>query len=157
MKDNHLDKHDKHERARHLMMAALDDEQSAEERAELDGLLASDAALNDEWRRLSKVKEVTATMAFREPPEEVWENYWVSVYNRAERGLGWILFCVSSVVLIGYGVWKAVWALLADSSLPWFIKLAILGAALGGAILAFSVCREKFFVRRKDPYKEIQR
>jgi len=148
---------DTHERARHLMMAALDDEQSAEERTELDGLLASDAALSAEWQRLSKVKEVTAAMTYREPPEEVWSDYWVSVYNRAERGLGWVLFCASCLVLIGYGIWKSVGALLADSSIPWFLKLAIFGAALGGAILAFSVFREKFFVRKKDPYKEIQR
>ena len=47
--------------------------------------------------------------------------------------------------------------ILADTKIPVFIKLAIFAVALGGIILLVSVCREKFFTWRRDPYKEIER
>jgi hypothetical protein len=139
------------------MMAALDGELAPEQQADLDRLLAADAELRSEWDRLVRVKEVTGVMSYTEPPEEVWETYWVSVYNRLERGLGWILLCLGTLVLLGFGIWEGVGALLADADLPAFVKIAVFVAAFGGTILLFSVVREKLFTRRRDAYKEIQR
>lgn len=154
MNGKHADAAD---RARNLMMAALDGELSAEERAELDRMLAADEQLRAEWTKLRKVKEVTNTMGYREPPEEVWSGYWTSVYNRMERGLGWILASVGGVILIAFGLWHAVHEILADSGLPGYIKIALFALLLGVVILLFSVLREKLFTRSKDPYREIQR
>jgi hypothetical protein len=148
---------DPRERARNLMMAALDDELSSDEKAELDRMLEGDAALRVEWSRLQRVKEVTASMSYREPPEEIWDSYWTSAYNRIERGLGWLLFWFGALVLIGWGTWFAVQELLADSEIPGFFKTAIFALVLGLIILGLSVVREKWFTRRRDPYKEIQR
>ena len=144
------------ERARYLMMAALDGELPDADRGELDELLA-DAELSAEWERLSRVKEVTETMSYREPPEEVWENYWTSVYHRVERGIGWVLVSLGSLILFGWWAWGWVHEVLADTGLPGFVKLAIFAVAMGGAILFVSVVREKFFVRRKDRYGEVVR
>jgi len=148
---------DRHERARHLMMAALDGELGPEDRAELESLLSADPSLHEEWERLGKVKEVTGTMGYTEPPEEVWETYWVSVYNRVERGAGWILLSLGALVVAGYGLWKGLTDLLADTGLPAFVKIAIFVAALGGLILLLSVAREKLFTRVRDPYREVKR
>ena len=148
---------DRDERARHLMMAALDGELSRGERDELDRLVDADASLREEWERLSKVKEVTEAMGYREPPEEIWENYWVSVYNRVERGVGWVLISVGALILAGFGLWHVVMDLLADTGVPGFVKIAIFAAALGGAVLLISVIREKWFMRKTDPYREIPR
>ena len=145
------------ERARHLMMAALDDELSGADRQEWEALLAGDDELRREWERLNRVKEVTHTMSYRKPPEEVWERYWESVYNQAERGVGWLLASIGAVVLAGYGIWEFVAELFADTSLPPVIKYAVFALLLGGAILLFSVIREKLFTRRRDAYKEVQR
>jgi ferric-dicitrate binding protein FerR (iron transport regulator) len=147
----------RHERARHLMMAALDGELGRQDRSELDRLLAADATLREEWARLSRVKEVTTAMGYREPPEEIWDTYWVSVYNRVERGVGWILASLGVLVVAGYGLWKAVNAFLADTGLPAFVKVAVFVAALGGLILLLSVAREKLFTRQRDPYREVKR
>jgi hypothetical protein len=139
------------------MMAALDNELSETERQELDRLLEADAGLRDEWARLRRVKEVTNDMAYRKPPEEVWERYWESVYNQLERGVGWILVSIGAIVLAGYGLWEFVASLLEDTSAPWFLKLALFSLLIGGAILLFSVIREKLFTRGRDPYREVQR
>ena len=152
------DRHDEHsERAHALMMAALDGELSSVERTELERLLAADEGLRQEWERLKTVKEVTGTMTFREPPEEVWETYWVSVYNRAERSLAWLFVSLGLIVVLGWAGWHAVDAILSDSQLPPLIKIAIFAAALGGGILFFSVVREKWFARKRDAYKEVLR
>jgi ferric-dicitrate binding protein FerR (iron transport regulator) len=145
------------ERARNLIMAGLDDELSSEEQAELERLLAGDDRLRKEWERFKRVKEVTATMSYREPPEEVWGDHWTSVYNRMERGLGWLLVSAGALVLFGWVAWHWVHAILAESGLPGYIKVSIFAVVFGGAILLVSVIREKWFTRRSDPYKEVQR
>ena len=145
------------ERARQLMMAGLDGELSGDERAELDRLLATDDRLRAEWARFSRVKEVTESMRYREPPEEVWEDYWSSVYSRMERRLGWVMLTVGALVLAGWTLWHTIQEILADSAIPGSIKIAIFAVLFGSLILLVSVAREKLFVARRDPYREIQR
>lgn len=145
------------ERARALMMAALDNELSSVEQAELERLLSSDKDLNREWDRLRAVKEVTRTMTFREPPEEVWDTYWVSVYNRAERSLGWLLISVGLIAVMAWAGWQWVDALLAEAEIPMWVKLAVFATVLGGGIVFFSVVRERWFTRKHDTYKEVKR
>jgi hypothetical protein len=145
------------ETARNLMMAALDGEITPSEQQELNQLLDDAPGLRLEWERLEKVKEVTRSMMYRDPPDEVWEDYWVSVYNRCERGVGWLLVTVFSVVLLSWGAWEILAAMFEDNSLPWFLKLSVMGVAVGGIILFVSVAREKWFVRKTDPYKEVIR
>ncbi len=145
------------EETRRLMMAALDGEISPEERRKLDRLLADSPDLRDDWERMGRVKEVTNSMSYHEPPEEIWEEYWVSVYNRCERGVGWLLITLSTVLLLSWTAWQAIEAMFADSAMPWYLKLAVLGVSIGAIILLVSVAREKWFVRRKDPYREVLR
>ena len=146
------------DRAHALMMAAIDGEITPADRRELDALIAKQPGLADEWRRMTRVKEVTATMRLQHPPEEVWDRYWESTYRRAERGIGWILLAAGALVLAGYGLWHAVEALLADTTTPVFVRAAIAATALGLLVLAVSVIREKLFTGRRDPYqKEVVR
>lgn len=152
------EKHQEHtERARGLMMAALDGELSCVEQSELDRMLATDENLRTEWDRLKTVKAMTDSMTFREPPEEVWDRYWVSVYNQAERGLGWLLFSVGLIAVFAWGAWHLADAMLADTQFPGWVKLAIFAVVLGGGILFLSVARERWFTRKHERYKEVQR
>jgi ferric-dicitrate binding protein FerR (iron transport regulator) len=145
------------EETRRLMMAALDGEISPEDRLKLDRLLSDSPDLRDDWERMGQVKEVTNSMSYHEPPEEIWDEYWVSVYNRCERGVGWLMITLSTVVLLSWTAWQAIEAMFADAAMPWYLKLAVLGVSVGAIILLVSVAREKWFVRRKDPYREVLR
>lgn len=150
--------HEELQRPQFLMMAALDGEISEHERLELEQILKGDAALRREWTQLERVKEVTSTMVMSEPPEEVWDDYWrEGVYKRIERGIGWILVTVASLVLVGFGLWQLTDVLLADSDLPGFVKMALFSLLMGGAVLLASVIREKLFMRSKDPYAKVKR
>ncbi len=150
-----MSNHDEH--THHLMMAALDGELAADERAELERRLAADADLAAEWKRLENLKEVTQMTKISTPHEEHWGSYWQGVYNRIERGIGWILFSLGATVLTVFGLWEAVDALFQDSSMPVFLKLSVFALGAGGAVLLISVIREKLFTHRHDPYKEVER
>jgi len=145
------------ERMRELMMAALDGEISAPDRHELELGLEADAELRKEWQEMTQVKEATRELGLREPPEEIWGVYWTSVYNRLERSVGWVLVSLGAIVLTSFGIWKWIESLIADSSLPWLIKLAVASLVTGFTILVVSVVREKLFPGRRDPYEEVER
>jgi hypothetical protein len=145
------------ERVNRLMMAALDGEIATDERDDLDRVLERHPEIRQEYRMMQRVKEVTGTMTYREPPEEIWDRYWVSIYNRLERGIGWILISVGAIALLSWGAWRVIEALWGDAGIPVGVKLAIFAVAAGLLILAVSVVREKLFTYRHDPYKEIER
>lgn len=145
------------DRARELLMRALDGEITESERAELEALLAADPALRAERERLAHLKEVTMGMKPRNPPEEMWDGYWNSVYSRAERGIGWILVSLGAIVVGGWAVWEGTRELIADPTLPGLVKAGILALGFGLVIVAVGVVRHRLFVYRSDPYKDIQR
>jgi anti-sigma factor RsiW len=139
------------DRARMLMMAALDGECDAAERDELQRYLEQDPALAAEWRRLRRVKEVTTSMAVRQPADEVWDQYRVRTAHRVERSIAWVLVVVGSAVLGAYGLWHWMENVLRSDE-PWFIKGAIIALVVGGLVLLASVIRERWWLSRRDPY-----
>ncbi len=145
------------ERARRLIMASIDGELAGDERGELERLLDAHPAMRAEWARLQRVKEVTESMALRPAPEEVWRDYWTSVYSRLERGIGWILFSLGAIVLLSYGAWSGVKEVIADATMPWFVKVSLLALTVGTVVLLVSVVREKLFVGRRERYKDVER
>ncbi|MCL7983518.1 MAG: hypothetical protein M8862_13410 [marine benthic group bacterium] len=148
---------DRLDRTKELLMRALDDELSPEERSELDLLLADDPILRAERERLGRLKEVTGEMKLRNPPEQLWDDYWNSAYSRMERGIGWILVSFGVIVVGGWATWQFVTELIADTEMPPLIKAGILAGSLGLVILTVSVLRQRLFVRKTDPYKDIVR
>jgi len=144
-------------RSGELLMRALDDELAPAERAEFERLISDNPELREEWKRLSRLKEVTANMKLRNAPEEMWTGYWTSVYSRFERGVAWILVSIGAIVLGSWGAWQGVHDLMADADLPTFVKWSILALTVGLVMLLVSVVRHRIFVSRTDPYKEIER
>jgi anti-sigma factor RsiW len=139
------------DRARMLMMAALDGEGERADREELQRYLHESPELAAEWQRLRRVKEVTTSMTVRQPPDEVWDRYRVSRVHRIERSVAWILLTAGAAVLGGWGLWHWLGDVL-GSDLPWMIKTAIVGVTVGGLLLLASVIRERWILSRRDPY-----
>ena len=145
------------EREIYLMELALEGELSAEEKKEFDDLLRNNPKLEAEFSEQKKIKEVLMNMSIKNPGKEFWDGYWVSIYNRIERGIAWVLISISAIVIAGYGIYEAITNLLAETNIPVFMKFAIIVLAIGITILVFSLLREKITVSKKDKYKEIQR
>ncbi len=145
------------DRGRQLLTAALDDELDPGERRELERRLEDDPTLRREWEAMKRLKEVTGRMHLEEPPEEVWDGYWTGVYRRLERGIGWILVSIGAVLVLAYGLFEVADDLLSDPTVPGFVKVGAVILALGLVVLLVSVVREKLFVWKRDPYRDVQR
>ena len=140
-----------------LMMGEIDEELSPYEKAEFEKLLISNEEFKKEFDQYKKLKEVTTEMRFSSPPIEMWDGYWLNIYNRLERGIGWLLFSIGSIILLTFGGFKLVEALLMDSNISWIFKAGVLFIMGGLAVLLVSVIRERWFTFKRDPYKEIVR
>ena len=144
-------------RGRQLVLKALDAALSAGDERELQQLIADNVELRREFEQLQRTEEVARTMMLRRAPDSVWQGYWLSVYSRIERGIGWVLLSVGVLVLVGYGLWQLVGALFRDAGVPAFVTIAVIAVLLGLAVLFLSVLREKLVVRRHDPYQGVDR
>ncbi|MDH3298178.1 MAG: hypothetical protein OEM96_07880 [Gemmatimonadota bacterium] len=145
------------ERAAELMMRKLDGELTAEEHAEFENRLAEQPELRAEWQRLSRAREVTMGMKLRNPPEEVWDGYWTSVYSRLERGIGWLLVSVGAIIVGGWAVWQWITALVQDTEMPAAVRYSMIALFVGLVILLVNVARHRLSVSKTDPYKDIER
>ncbi len=142
---------------RDLLMRALDGELDADEKAAFEDRLARDEELRGEWRRLSRAREAIMGLELRNPPEDVWDGYWTSVYSRVERGVGWLLLSVGAIVVGSWAVWRWVGDLLADTTLPLVVRYGVLAVFFGLVILLVSVVRHRVNVFRTDPYRDVER
>ena len=84
-----------------LIEKYFDGELTSEEKYEFDSLL-----LNNEYKtefdEQKRVKEVLNKMKLKNPSEEVWDKYWLGIYNKVERSLGWLAVIVGYTILIIY-------------------------------------------------------
>ncbi|MBU2444846.1 MAG: hypothetical protein KJ666_04640 [Bacteroidetes bacterium] len=145
------------ERLRELIVKEVDELTTSDEKLELKSLLNKYPEFIQELNEQKKMKEVSKKMKLKSPPQEVFDSYWMGVYNRIERGIGWIIFSVGAVILITYGLFKFVETLISDSQLETIVKIGIIGVIAGIVIIFVSVIREKLTIRKTDKYKEVQR
>jgi len=145
------------ERFNLLLMKALDGELSGEEKTEFEQFVERSDQCRDELNKYSKLKEVVMSISFKDPPDEVWDGYWMDVYNRIERGVGWILLSIGCIILVTYGAFHIVESIIRDPGLGLFVKGAIIAAIAGFVILFISTARERLFVRKRDKYREVKR
>ena len=139
------------------MELALEEELSSDEKIEFENMLNKNVSLKNDYKDQKKVKEVLMNMSLRNPGKEFWDGYWLSIYNKLERGIAWILISISAIIIAGYGIYEAISNLLAETNMPLFLKISIIVFVIGITILIFSLIREKLATGKKDKYKEIQR
>ncbi len=140
-----------------LMMAYLDNELNEEQRRAFEEHLASCPDCARELKEFRKLKQMTDCVAFVEPEDRIWEQYWNHVYNRVERCTGWILFSVAAIALFIYGGFKLIESVIQDPTVGALMKIGLL-ALLGGLVILFvSVLRERVYFWGKDRYKDVRR
>ena len=78
------------QRFEQLLTKAIDGELEAAEQVDFDAFISRYPECRQEWQEHQKVKEATKMLKFKQPSGEVWDNYWINIYNRIERGVAWI-------------------------------------------------------------------
>ena len=140
-----------------LMMGYLDNELDAEQKRSFEQHLVSCEVCKAELAEFKRLKQITDEVTLNKPEEQMWEQYWSGVYNRIERGVGWILFSLAGILLLIYGGFRAIEEIIKDPSVNFVLKTALLVLIVGVAILLVSVLREKLYFRKKERYKDVRR
>lgn len=135
----------------------LDNDLSPSEKEEIENIFLQEPNYKTELEEQKKVKEVLKKMTLKNPSKEMWDGYWLGIYNKLERGIAWIAVSIGFIIVAAYAVIKAVNSFLADTQTPVILKFGIAALVIGVLILLFSVLREKIFTHKKDKYKEVQR
>ena len=140
-----------------LMMGYVDEELDDAQKRTFGQHIESCKDCAAELEQFKKLKKVTVSVKLAEPEDAIWEQYWSGVYNRFERGIGWILMSVAGIALLVYGGFKAVEELVKDPTVSAILKVVILAFIAGLAVLFVSVLRERLYFWKKDRYKDVRR
>ena len=139
-----------------LLSAYVDGELDNEYRELVSAWLADDLRARQEVDRLVRLKAFTDHLVLRDAPREAWDGFQDRVYNRGERGLGWLLLIIGVAVVGGYGLLRLAVVLLAVA-IPAVVRLGVFIAGAGLLVLLVSVLRERLFTRKRDRYDDIVR
>ena len=82
----------------------------------------------------------------------------LSELDRIERGIGWVLFSVGSILLLSYGAFKLIEEMVRNPDVALALKIGTLALIFGLVVLLVSVLRERLAVRKVDKYsREVQK
>ena len=140
---------------RELLAGYVDGELSDEERLAFEAELAQDAELRQELEEFQKLEEVTGMVKYADLPDEVWDNYWQSIYRKTERGFGWILLSFGAIVLLCFGLYEVMSELYTNPEAPLWLKVGLTAGGAGVIFLLVSYGRERLFAYNRDRYKEV--
>jgi len=140
-----------------LIVLYIDGKLKGEQLEKFEKLLKEEPELYREVEEQKKLKEVMDMIVVKNP-DRAWEEYWKILYNRIERGIGWVFFSIGAIILLTYGIIEWIQAVLKDVELPIFAKIGIFTLVFGFVILLISVLRERIFISRRDKYsKEVHK
>jgi len=140
-----------------LMMGYLDNELEQQQRKTLENHLASCSQCAGQLEEFKKLKQMTDGVRLAEPEDRIWQQYWANVYNRIERGVGWVIFSLAGIVLVVYGGFKAIEEIIRDPTVELTLKVILLVFLAAIAILFVSILRERLYFWKTDRYKDVRR
>lgn len=140
-----------------LMMGYIDNELSDQQRRQFEEHLAGCPECASELEEFKKLKAITDEVTLVEPEDRIWQDYWAGIYNRIERGIGWIIFSLAAILLTIYGGFKLIEEIITDATVGTLLKAGLLALIVGLAILFISVLRERIYFWKKDRYKDVRR
>ncbi|MGH1363184.1 MAG: hypothetical protein ACRBF0_06475 [Calditrichia bacterium] len=139
-----------------LLMKQVDGEITPTESHELEAYLAKHPEVRRELTLFNTIKKETTEMKEFFMPEMAWEDFWLSTYNRVERGLGWIFLSLGLLLLWGFAGYEMVTEFI-SADMPAVVRWGIVSLWTGGGLLLLSVIRERLAVRKHDIYRKVQR
>jgi len=140
-----------------LMMGYVDGELDDEQRRRFEQHLSGCPECAGELEEFKRLKAITDEVTLVEPEDRIWQDYWGSIYNRIERGAGWIVFSIAAVLLTIYCGFRAIEQIIRDPHIEATLKVGLMALLAGMAILFVSVLRERLYFWKKDRYKDVRR
>ncbi len=94
-------------------------------------------------------------MKYFDLPDRLWAGYWHGIYNRIERGTGWIILSIGTIILLAFGAWELLHHFFLNPLVPLILKIGVAALIMGIIILLVSLIRERLFSRAHDRYEEV--
>lgn len=141
---------------RELLMGYIDGELGETERVELEAHLTKCPSCRKEESSFRSLSEMTESIQFVEPTEGEWRVHWEGIYNRLERGAGWILLSLGVIVLLFYGSYHLLVDFLMNASYSLVLRVGVGLATAGAVVISVSVIRERLRLFRVDRYEEVE-
>ncbi len=141
-----------------LLSAYADGELPQDKRREVEEHLKICEHCRRELEKLKKLEGIMGKIKVKDLEEELWRVYWKSVYNRIERGVGWILFSLGMIILLSWGGIELLKSVFSDTTIPLLVKIGVVSTVVGLVVLLVSVVRERIWISRDDKYsREVEK
>jgi len=145
------------EKYKMLMMGHMDEELEPSDEAELARHLEDCPECLQEFERFKMLKEVTDSMQIKTLEDKFWDGYWGGIYNRLERGIGWLFAVIGTLFLCIGGSWIFCENVMFNSSQPFWMRCGSVAFVIGLVVLILSVSRERYRAYQNERYKDIRR
>ena len=135
-----------------MLSGYLDRELTQQQRQKVDVHCETCEHCRQELAELQEMRQRVGNARLSNMNEDMWRENMKDVTVRTSRGIGWLLFVGSLLVLGAIGVYEFV----IDSSVSTFMKFLISSMYLGLAALFMSVLRQRLIERKTDKYKDVE-
>jgi anti-sigma factor RsiW len=139
-----------------LLSALVDNELDPEQKKMVSDHITGCDACREEYVKMKKLKEVTDDMKYFDLPDRLMAGYWKGIYNRIERGTGWVFLSIGAILILGFGAWELLDKFFLDPRPPMILKLGVGTLLIGVIMLVVSVIRERLFSMAHDRYEEVE-
>ena len=147
----------KHEHYKHLLLKVVDGVATAEEREEFTNHIRSCEECRCEYGEFKNLEEFMSAVKLKDLSEDARAAYARSLYNRLERGLGWIFLSLGAILLLGFGGFMLIKEFIINPAVSVILKIGVCAVLAGFIVLLVSVLKERLFVRKYDKYsKEVK-
>jgi hypothetical protein len=140
-----------------MLMGMIDGELQPDDELLVKAHLDSCRACREQYKAFKILKEDTLDMKFKKLPEMYWDEYWTHVYNKIERGVGWIFMSIGLIMLASYGFYEFIKDFLFNDEVPVILRAGTSVLGIGIVVLGVSIFREKIMIRKVDKYRSIIR
>lgn len=146
-----------HERFKHLLLKVVDGVATEKEREEFETHIRSCEECRCEYGEFRNLEELMSTIKLKDLSEDARAAYARSLYNRLERGLGWIFLSLGAILLLGFGGFMLIKEFIINPAVSVILKIGVCAVLAGLIVLLVSVLKERLFVRKYDKYsKEVK-
>lgn len=140
-----------------MIMSYLDNELDEVQKKRFEEHLKGCSECTKELNDFKNLKSITDEVTLVEPEDKLWTDYWSGVYNRIERGTGWIIFSIATIILLTFCGFKIIEEVIENPQVEFVFKIGLVLLIIGVAILFVSVLRERLYFWKKDRYKDVRR
>ena len=135
-----------------LLTGYLDNELTQQDRQRVEQRMINEPAYRAQFDDLNSLRTDIAGLDFQPNKTTQWSELAPDVTSRTTRSLGWLTYIISTLFLVGYGLYEFIIAETENA----LVKTAVLGIFLGLGLLLISVIKQRIVESKTDRYKDVQ-